>query len=196
MVKILIGGVVGGLLIFFWGYVSHMLLPIGQMGLQTIPQEEGLAAAMKQAVLEPGLYFLPGYDLSKPKSEADQQAHMEKIAKGPYGFMVVYPNGRDASLVKRLPIQLGTNIVCALLAAILVSQLRPGFFVRVACVTLIGILASTMVLVPYWNWYGFPADFTLAQLIDHAVGWFLAGIALAAIVRPSAAAKPQNPAVA
>ncbi len=196
MAKILIGGVVGGLVIFFWGFISHMLLPIGEMGLQTIPQEEGLAAAMKQAVLEPGLYFLPGYDRSKPQTQADMQAHMEKISKGPYGFMVLYPNGRDASLAKRLPIQLGTNVVCALLAAILVSQLRPGFFVRVACVTLIGILASIMVVVPYWNWYGFPADFTLAQLIEHAVGWFLAGIALAAIVRPSAAAKPQNPAVA
>jgi hypothetical protein len=196
MAKILIGGVVGGLVIFFWGFLSHMLLPIGDMGLQPIPQEEGLAAAMKQAVLEPGLYFLPGYDRSKPQTEEDMRVHMEKIAKGPYGFMVLYPQGRDPSLAKRLPIQLGTNIVCALLAAILVSQLRPGFFVRVACVTLIGILASIMVLVPYWNWYGFPADFTLAQLIDHAVGWFLAGIVLAAIVRPSAAAKPQNPAVA
>jgi hypothetical protein len=196
MTRIMIGGIVAGILLFFWGFVSHMLLSIGEMGLQAIPHEEGMAAAMKQAVPEPGLYFLPGYDRSKPQTEEDMRAHMEKVTKGPYGFMVLYPAGRDVSLGKRLPIEFGTNVVCALLAAIVVSQLRPGFFVRVGCVTLIGILASIMILVPYWNWYGFPADFTLGQLVEHAVGWFLAGIALAAIVKPTAATKPQNPPMA
>jgi hypothetical protein len=185
MGKILIGGVIGGLVLFFWGFVSHMLLPLGEMGMQSLRQEEGVAAALKNDVIEPGLYFLPGRDMSKKPTQEEMQAHMEKVAKGPYAFMVVYPAGRDTSLGKRLPIELGTNVVCALLAAMIVSQLRPGFFVRVACVTLIGVLASVMSDVPFWNWYGFPTDFTLAQLIEHSVGWLLAGIALAAIVRPS-----------
>ena len=185
MIKILLGGVVGGLVIFFWGYVSHMLLPIGEMGLRTIPNEDDLIAAIKKDVREPGLYFVPGWDMSKSQSQEEMQAHMDKVSKGPYGYMVIYPNGRDPSLGKRLPIELGTNVVCALLAAILVTQLRPGFIVRVACVTLVGILASIMTLVPYWNWYGFPTDFTLAQIVHHTVGWFLAGLVLALIVRPA-----------
>ena len=37
MTKILLGGVVGGLVIFFWGFASHMLLPIGDMGLALFP---------------------------------------------------------------------------------------------------------------------------------------------------------------
>jgi hypothetical protein len=123
-------------------------------------------------------------------------AQVAKVAKGPYGFMVVYPNGRDASIAKRLPIEFGTNVVCALLAAILVTQIRPGFFVRVACVTLVGVLAGVMTSVPFWNWYGFPADFTLAQIIVHSAGWFLAGIALAAIVRPSKARPIEHTSVA
>jgi hypothetical protein len=105
--------------------------------------------------------------------------------------MVVYPGGRDPSLLKHLPIEAGTNIFCALLAAILVSQLRPGFFRRVACVTLVGVLASILILVPYWNWYGFPTDFTLGQIAEQIVAWLLAGIVLALIVRPSA--KPPVP---
>jgi hypothetical protein len=185
MTKILLGGVVAGVVIFFWGFVAHMLLPLGEMGLQAIPNEEALTAAMKNDVREPGLYFVPGRDMGKSQSQEEMQAHMEKIVKGPYGFLVIYPNGRDASLSKRLPIEFGTNVLCALLAAILVSQLRPGFIVRVACVTLVGILASTMTLVPYWNWYGFPTDFTLAQIAENTVGWLLAGLVLASIVRPT-----------
>ncbi len=187
MVKILIGGVVGGVIIFFWGFVSHMVLPIGEMGIKQVPNEDALAAAMKADVPEPGLYVVPGRDMSKPQSNEEMQVHMEKFAKGPSGFMVIYPTGRDVSLGKRLPIELGTNVVCALLAAVLVSQLRPGFIVRVACVTLMGLLAAIMTIVPYWNWYGFPTDFSLAQIIQHTVGWLLAGIALAAIVRPASA---------
>ncbi len=188
MLKILLGGVVAGIVIFFWGFVSHMLLPLGEMGLQAIAHEDDLNAAIKKDVREPGLYFVPGRDMSKSPSQEEMEAQMAKITKGPYGFMVIYPSGRDASMSKRLPIEFGTNVVCALLAAILVSQLRPGFFVRVACVTLVGILASVMTLVPYWNWYGFPTDFTLAQIAENTVGWFLAGLVLAAIVRPSSKA--------
>ena len=187
MARILIGGVIGGLVIFFWGFASHMLLPIGDMGMQAVPHEEGLAAAMKADVPAPGLYFVPGRDMSKSQSSEEMQAHMDKVTKGPYAFMVIHPSGRDVSLGKRLPIELGTNVVCALLAAIVVSQLRPGFFVRVACVTLMGILGAFMTNVPFWNWYGFPIDFTLAQIVEHSVGWFLAGIVLAAIIRPSTA---------
>ena len=50
-----------------------------------------------------------------------------------------------------------------------------------------------MILVPFWNWYGFPPEFTLGQTIEHVVGWFLAGIALAAIVCPSSGASTQKP---
>jgi hypothetical protein len=185
MTRILLGGAVAGVVIFFWGFVSHMLLPLGEMGLQSIPHEEDLAAAIKKDVREPGLYFVPGRDMSKSQSTEEVEAHMAKVTKGPYGFMVIYPDGRDPSLIKHLPIEFGTNVVCALLAAILVSQLRPGFFVRVGCVALIGILASIITLVPYWNWYGFPTDFTLAQIGGNTVGWLLAGIVLALIVRPS-----------
>jgi hypothetical protein len=64
--------------------------------------------------------------------------------------------------------------------------------VRVASVTLVGILASIMTLVPYWNWYGFPNDFTLAQFVEHAAGWLLAGLVLALIVRPTTKAKPST----
>src|SRR5271170_3979387 len=98
MTKILLGGVVAGIVIFFWGFVSHELLPLGEMGLQTIPNEDELNAAIKKDVREPGLYFVPGRDMSKSPSQEEMQAHMDKLAKGPYGFMVIHPNGRDASL--------------------------------------------------------------------------------------------------
>jgi hypothetical protein len=40
--------------------------------------------------------------------------------------------------------------------------------------------------VSYWNWYGFPTDFTTGAALDEIIGWFLGGLVLAAIVRPAA----------
>jgi hypothetical protein len=41
-----------------------------------------------------------------------------------------------------------------------------------------------------WNWYGYPTDFTVVQLAEHTVGWLLAGLVLASIVRPSTKSSP------
>ena len=88
---------------------------------------------------------------------------------------------------KRLPIEFATNVACARSWPRFSSRsFARASSVRVACVTLVGLLASIMTLVPYWNWYGFPTDFTLAQIVENTVGWFLAGIVLALIVRPFA----------
>jgi hypothetical protein len=186
MGKILLGGIIAGIIVFFWGFVAHEFLPLGEAGMHDIPKEDAVAALMKDSVREPGIYLLPGRTMLQSRSKEEQAALMEKVAKGPTGFLIIHPEGGDTALGKYLARQFATNVVCGILAALLVSQLRPGFVVRVLCVTLMGVFGFVMVCVPYWNWYGFPLEFTIAQAIEHTVGWFLAGLAIAAIVRPSA----------
>jgi hypothetical protein len=48
-----------------------------------------------------------------------------------------------------------------------------------------GLFGFLSILVSYWNWYGFPTDFTIGAVLDEVIGWFLAGLVLAAIVRPT-----------
>ena len=186
MAKILLGGLVAGIIIFFWGFAAHEALPLGETGFHDLPQEAPVSAAVKDTVKEPGIYLLPGRSMMKSKSEEERKLVLEKAAKGPAGILILHPEGVETSTPKHLLPQFLTNVVCGILAAFLVTQLRPGFVIRVLCVTLMGIFGFVMVCVPYWNWYGFPLDFTIAQAIEHTVGWFLAGIALAAIVRPAA----------
>jgi hypothetical protein len=184
MGKVLLGGIVAGIVIFFWGYVAHEFLPLGETGMRDIPNEEVFSATVKENVREPGIYLLPGRAMMKSKSEEEQKALLEKVAKGPTGFLIFHPEGSEASIGPYLIKQFATNVICGLLAALLVTQIRPGFVVRVLCITLLGVFGFAIVCVPYWNWYGFPLDFTIAQAIEHTVGWFLAGLAIAAIVRP------------
>jgi hypothetical protein len=54
---------------------------------------------------------------------------------------------------------------------------------KVLFVALLGLLPGLDVDVGYWNWYGFPGDYTLAVMADHVLGWLLAGLVLAAIIK-------------
>jgi hypothetical protein len=41
--------------------------------------------------------------------------------------------------------------------------------------------------VSYWNWYGFPFDYTMAQIVIEVVSALVAGLAIAAVLKPRAA---------
>lgn len=163
-----------------------MALPLGEMGIKAIPDEEGVTNALRTSISEKGLYFFPGFDKSKPLSPSEQKAWEAKLNAGPSGIMVVTPSGGEAMTPKQLGTEFASNIVAALLAGILLSMTNLSYGKRVLFVTLLGVFGWITISVPYWNWYGFPTDFTLAALVEEAVGWFLAGLVLAAIVRPCA----------
>ena len=91
MGKVLLGGIVAGIVIFFWGFVAHEFLPLGETGMRDIPKEEVFSATVKENVREPGIYLLPGRAMMKSKSDEEQKALLEKVAKGPTGFLILPP---------------------------------------------------------------------------------------------------------
>lgn len=185
MIRVLTAGILGGIMMFLWGYVSHVLLPLGHMGIQSLPSEETVLTAMRSAIQEPGLYFFPGMDMSKEPSPEEQRAWEEKYKAGPIGILVYRPQGEQPLALKQLLTELGSNILAALVAAFLLTLTQAPFAKRVVLVTLVGAFAWLSISVSQWNWYGFPTSFTTAEGIDQVVGAFLTGLVLAAIVKPS-----------
>jgi hypothetical protein len=185
MVKVLVGALIAGIVVFFWGAISHMALPIGTMGIRSIAGEEKVVAAIKDSIHEPGFYFIPGRDMSKPMSKSEMEAHAAKMRQGPSGVIVIHPEGSDSMSPRQLLTELGSSIVAALLAASVLTQVRSGYIGRVLIVTSMGLFGFVSILVSYWNWYGFPTDFILGGVLDEIIGWFLAGLVLAAIIRPA-----------
>lgn len=111
---------------------------------------------------------------------------MRKWEQGPSGFLVFHPNGMPGMSAKTLFIELASNIAAALIAAYLLAQALvslPGLGSRVLFVTLIGVIPFLAISVSYWNWYGFPASFTFGELIEQGVGFALAGVAMAMIMK-------------
>ena len=56
---------------------------------------------------------------------------------------------------------------------------------RVGTAALLGVFGLFAISSIYWNWYGFPDAFFLAQGVDMIVGWALAGAVIAKLIPPA-----------
>lgn len=188
----LLAGVLGGLAFFFWSYLAHDVLPLGKAGIKEIPNEQTVLTSMKANMPEDGLYFLPGLGIPENATRAQQSAAMEarmhKVETGPSGLLVYHPSLKF-SFGKALGVELGTNMLQVLLAVILLGQTSlVSFTARWRFVTLAGVLAAISTNVSYWNWYGFPGNYTLAYVCTVAMGFVFAGLVAATIAKPGAVA--------
>jgi len=186
MKKAILGGLLGGLVLFVWGSISHMALPLGQVGVRVMPPslEPAVLASMKSAMSERALYIFPGMDMSHSPSEAEQKAWQEKYTAGPAGIVVLDPRP-TGSFPRWFATELVANMLAALTAAIVILHVPAtvGFGKRALLVALLGLLETFDIDVSQWNWYAFPTAYMLAQAVDHTVGWFLAGLVLARVCR-------------
>jgi hypothetical protein len=89
---------------------------------------------------------------------------------------------------KNLVVEFLTELAEGLIAAWLLAQTALlGYAARVGFVTAVGLAAAITTNIPYLNWYSFPLDYTLSYGFIELVGYFVAGLVLAAILKPSAA---------
>ena len=179
--RILIAAIAGGIVMFIWSAFAHMVVPIGEVGFRTLPNEAIIAAPLKSSVGEPGIYFVPGMDMQNA-TEAEQAAWADKYKAGPRALIVYQPTGADVMSPGQLLTELASNILTCLFGAIVLSWIA-GFVSRIVAAGLIGFAGWASILVSMWNWYGFPANYTMAQAVEQVVGWLLAGIAMAFIIK-------------
>ena len=57
--KILLAGMVAGLVLFVWESVAHMALPLGEAGIRGLDNESAVLASLKENVKQDGFYFFP-----------------------------------------------------------------------------------------------------------------------------------------
>jgi hypothetical protein len=178
--RILLAGVLGGFALFMWGGLSHMVLGLGAVGIQNLPQQQPVMDALKATVPQPGFYFFPQVD-------ASGKVQPEK-AGGPYGIMIYHTSGAGAPMAAQLINECLLNIVLALLAAWLLSLASglSGYIARAGFVTVVGLAVGLMTHVQYWNWYGFPLSYTIASVAITVIGFLIVGLIAAAFVKPPA----------
>lgn len=200
--RILAAGILGGVAMFLWLSLAHVVLGTGSVGIKGIPNEQAMLGAMHSNLPQSGFYFFPGLGLPPGASRADQNAAMkvyaQKIQDGPSGILIYHPSGQKALSLSQLLTEFGTNIVQGILAAFLLS-LATGlrsYVARVGFVAVAGLLAGITTNTSYWNWYGFPGSYTVAYAFTEIVGFLCVGLVAAAIVKHGVPAQMSEKAVA
>jgi hypothetical protein len=186
--KILLTGILGGIVTFIWTSVAHMALPLGEAGIREIPNESAVLSAMQSNIGDQtGLYIFPGRGVEKNATRQEKNEAMkhmaEKMATNPSGILMYHAPGRRFTIGKWLGIEFGTELLEAILVVFLLVQTRiVSFAGRVGFVLVAGILAAITTNVSYWNWYGFPCVYTASYMFIQIVGFLLVGVAAALIL--------------
>jgi hypothetical protein len=192
--QILLAALLGGAAMFLWEGVSHELLPLGEAGIRGLDNEPAVVATVKDNVKQAGFYIFPGGDALKPGlSSAEHEAAMKKMEEvwrtGPSGIMIVHPEGFTTSMGVLFATQYGFDVLVTLIAAWLLSKAAflGSYLSRLIFVTAIGLVPTINAELPLWNWYGFPGMYVLSQGVVHLVGFLVAGLIVAKLVKASPA---------
>ena len=167
IVKKVIATIAAGLVLFVWGTVSWTMLPWRDAAVEKMPNETIIMQSILDAAPNSGLYYIPGDEADYTKST-------------PTAFLNIKKNGYEMDFPEMMIRGLVLNIIMALLMVFLLGKTSGlGFGQRVGFVTVSGLLIGIAANGPYWNWFGFPNYYTMIQIVDSVIMWFLAGLVLA-----------------
>ncbi|MGE5196404.1 MAG: hypothetical protein ACM3JI_03635 [Anaerolineae bacterium] len=187
--SLLMSAVLGGAIVFIWGAISWMVIPWHAPTMLKFHDEETVAGVIKKNAPEDGIYVLPSYpSFKEPVAKEAEQKEMaelrEKMKKGPFIFASVNLHGMDP----QSPLLYVRSIIIQMIGAFFVSYLLMHtsgltYFKRVWFVMITALIAWIICLLPAWNWWGFSTCYVIVALLDLLIGWFLAGLVIAGLIR-------------
>ncbi len=152
-----VGAIVGGIVLFLWGAVTHALLP---QPLHFFTDEAAVIQTIRINAPENGIYLGPHGIFASVALRADLADKSQHIA----------PN---------LLLQFLSDTFSALLLALLIAKLPGGVSSRAGWAAFAGLIAFFLKIFPYWNWYGFAPPFVGQEAFDLIGKFFIGGLLLA-----------------
>lgn len=177
--RIVIAGILGGIAMYLWATIAHVATPLATMGLQPIPNETAVAAAMHKTLGDkPGLFILPFSASLDQKAMAEQEA---RLKVEPAVLVAYRPPGTGGMAPRQLITEFVLELVESLLAAAILA-VAAGFGRRVGIAAMIGLIAGMATNLSYWNWYGFSLDYSLANAFTEWMKFVVAGVVIALVL--------------
>ena len=160
----------GSVILFFWGFVGHVLIGLYDPVFHHFEDEAAVASVLEANARGAGIHYLP----AEPARDGTQaEALINYVPAGQrsgFGAMV----GRDLFI----------GAVAVFVVITLLGGGRGGGYVRsVGRFALAGFALGFVVHAYLWNWFDFPALYFGLSVLDHVIGWTLAGLALSPLLQ-------------
>jgi len=170
--KIFIGSLVGGIIIFIWQFLSWTILDLHRPAQQYTPKQDSILAYLNTQFDSSAGYFMP----TVPKGASSDD--MEKLSESSMGkpwIQIAYHKSYDASMFVNVVKAFITDIIivlffCWILSGFTANSFGKTFLAALLAGLIIFLNANYIVHI----WY---ETFDLeAYLTDYLVSWGLTGL--------------------
>lgn len=198
MVRIVLVSLLSGIVLFAWGMLAWMVFPIHDGTLKPLPEAVAVVSVLKQQRLEDAYYVYPAFPENVENQEAVMKEFEQQHKSGPIFSLIYHSQGTEPMPPAMMGGGLLINLVSSFIAVVLLSMaIRNGarftFFQRFRFVALLGVFAAVVSYLALKNWMYFPGDFTNGMILDLLISWILAGIVIAALIKPATVTAEAEP---
>jgi len=169
MKKLIIGGLVGGLILFLWQFLSWSILNVHAANFGYTSNEKAVIDCLS-ANLKDGEYYIPGMP---PGTSAEDHAKIQENAVGKPWARINYRSSFDVNM--------GMNMTRGFIVDFLAALFLCWILLKIPNVSFTDILLSSLgvgligyLTGPYINHIWFESS-SIGDLIDAVVSWGITG---------------------
>jgi hypothetical protein len=189
MVKsLLLGGVLGGITLFAWLGFSWAVLPFHMAAMKPFPEgfvvtgkDLDMAAPTISGGWPSGIYFSRMPDLDDDTSITSPSPEVPFMVYLQGGYQWTPPRG--VVMLKGLLLSI---IATTLVTLILLTAGVASYKTRVGLSFAIGAVVALAGPMTFGNFFFFPKNFLIPEILDQLIGWALAGLVIAIFTKPLA----------
>lgn len=183
MKNLAIGSLLAAIVLFFWGF---LFWAVGLGDPHTHQgNEEPVLEALNQYLPEPGVYQLPDYTV------LDQETFTARHRRGPLATIFLRKAGAEPGGPMVFVLGFLHMLAACLLIGLLLQRTTPvtaSYSARVTLVALVGAAGAVWSSLNGPIWWYWPWSYGLKLFLYDFIAFVLAGLVLAAFIRPPKAA--------
>ncbi|MBX9782918.1 MAG: hypothetical protein K2X48_06480 [Chitinophagaceae bacterium] len=172
MKKIIIGGLVGGILLFAWQTVSWTVANFHEKGQQYTPKQDSVLSALNALGLEEGSYMVPR---EKPGASFEEMQKTGEQMTGKPWAKISYYKAWNVNMGMNMARGAIADIIIVCLLCWMFSKMGPqGFSIYLLASIFVGIICFTN--GPYTGHIWYPLHDINAFFIDAIASWGIVGL--------------------
>ena len=173
MKKQLIAAILGGIIIFFWQFLSNAALNLHRPAQEYTAKQDTIMSFLQSQQIKTGRYFMPTYPDGATMDE--QKALMGSAEGKPWATLDYHERYNGADMLGNMIRGLLVNIIMVWLFVWLITRNgTPSFGTIFMSAVVVGFIAFLNFPYPYFIWYKSPGIWS--DFLDGIVAWAACGV--------------------
>ncbi len=179
MKNVIIGSLVAAIILFVFQAMSWMVLPIHANSLKYSPNQDAILTTLASNLNESGVYAIPN---APPGSSQEEMSEFDQSMVGKPWAIIHFDKSYPGMVTSQFVYGFLLNLFGAFIIAYVMWSCGDRFgtfgskLMLVVGFALFLVIQSSLMMA---NWWYTPWHYLSGEIIDHLIGWFLAGLWLA-----------------